>query len=310
MFERYTEQARRSIFFARYEASKSASQAIEPEHLLLGLLHDNGDLLVKLTASPDPAGALRKSVEDRAQPPRPKMSTSVELPLATGTKDALTKALKESEALGHRHIGPEHFLLGLLADPGSLAAESLQTAGITAERIRNLIGVGEGAAPAPKPTQPEQFRKFIFQCLDETFVEVHGMYLDKGCSLFPTLEGVSAHEASSSVSPESATLAAQVEHVRFYLDVLDQMISTNEFVKVDWKQIWRTVSQVTPEEWEEERRRLRESYDRLITTLKSIDGWDQDYEIAGALSVLSHTAYHLGGMRQALAAIRSGRKPR
>jgi hypothetical protein len=304
MFERYTEQARRVIFFARFEASQSASPAIEPEHMLLGLLRENKDLLVKLTPLPDPAGAIRKSVEHRA-PPAEMISTSVELPLALGTKDVLTKAFEESEALGHRHIGPEHLLLGLLADTESRAAEALQASRITAEGIRNFIGVGEWA---PKPSLLEQLKKSIFECLNETFVEVHGIYLDKGCSLFPTLDGVSAQEASGSVSPDNATLAAQVEHVRFYLDVLNDIIKTKEIVKVDWKEIWRTVNQVTPEEWEEQKRRLRESYERVMTTLKSIHGWDGENEIAGALSVLSHTAYHLGGIRQALGAIRSARK--
>jgi hypothetical protein len=304
MFERYTEQARRVIFFARFEASQSASSAIEPEHMLLRLLRENKHLFVKLTELPDPTVALRKSVEHRV-PPAQVISTSVELPLAPGSKVVLAKAHEESDALGHRHIGREHLLLGLFADSESLAAKALQTCGITAEGIRNFIGVGEWV---PKPTLKEQFVKSIFECLDETFVEVHGIYLDKGCSLFPTLEGVSAQEASGSVSPDSATLAAQVEHVRFYLDVLNDIIKTKEIVKVDWKEIWRTVNQVTPEEWEEQKRRLRESYERVMTTLKSIDGWDGEDEIAGALSVLSHTAYHLGGIRQALGAIRSARK--
>jgi len=304
MFERYTENARRVIFFARFEASQSASPAIEPEHMLLGLLRENKDLLVKLTPLPDPAGAIRKSVEHRA-PPAEMISTSVELPLALGTKDVLTKAFEESEALGHRHIGPEHLLLGLLADSESRAAEALQASRITAEGIRNFIGVGEWV---PKPTLLEQLKKSIFECLDETFVEVHGIYLDKGCSLFPTLEGVSAQEASGSASPDSATLAAQVEHVRFYLDVLNDIIKTKEIVKVDWKEIWRTVNQVTPEEWEQQKRKLRESYDRVMTTLRSIDRWDGEDDIAGALSILSHTAYHLGGIRQALGAIRWARK--
>ncbi len=41
MFERYTEKARRVIFFARYEASQFGTPAIEPEHLLLGLLKED-----------------------------------------------------------------------------------------------------------------------------------------------------------------------------------------------------------------------------------------------------------------------------
>jgi hypothetical protein len=154
----------------------------------------------------------------------------------------------------------------------------------------------------------ERFRESILECLDETFVQVHGIYLDKDCSLFPTLEGVSAEQASGSVAPDSATLAAQVEHVRFYLDVLSDVITKKEIVNVDWKNIWRTVSQVTPEEWDEQKRGLRESYERIMTILKCIDGWEGEYDIAGALSVLSHTAYHLGGIRQALSAIRSSQQ--
>ncbi|MBV8774893.1 MAG: hypothetical protein JO166_21550, partial [Deltaproteobacteria bacterium] len=41
MFERYTEKARRTIFFGRYEASQFGSACIEPEHLLLGLLRED-----------------------------------------------------------------------------------------------------------------------------------------------------------------------------------------------------------------------------------------------------------------------------
>jgi hypothetical protein len=159
-----------------------------------------------------------------------------------------------------------------------------------------------------EPNLQTLLRRSILECLDETFLEGHGIYLDKGCSLFPTLEGLSAEEASGSVALDSATLAAQVEHVRFYLDVLNDVIRAKELVKVDWKEIWRTVSKVTPAEWEEQKQRLQESYERVMTALESLDGWDGEDKIAGALSVLSHTAYHLGGIRLTLAAIRSGRR--
>jgi hypothetical protein len=307
MFERYTEKARRVIFFARYEASQSASPTIEPEHLLLGILRDNKDLIFKLTEIKNPTVAIRRSVEQRV-PPGQMISTSVELPLAPRTKDILMKALEESETLGHRHIGPEHLLLGILADTESRSTKALQASGISAERIRNLIGIGDQEATVPEPTLQTRLRESILECLDETFLEDHGIYLDQGCSLFPTLESLSAEEASGSVAPDSATLAAQVEHVRFYLDVLNDVIKGKAIVKVDWKEIWRTVSKVSPEEWEEQKRRLRESYERVMTTLESLDGWDGEDKIAGALSVLSHTAYHLGGIRLTLAAIRSGRR--
>ncbi len=302
MFERYTEKARRVIFFARYEASQSASPAIEPDHLLLGITRENADLLVKLTQVSDSAKVLRKLVERRVDPAKV-ISTSVEIPLSMETKAVLTRAHEESEALGHKHIGPEHLLLGLIGEQGSRAAEALQEIGITAERIRNLSP--ERVSSQFGSILVQQLTKSLFACLEETFEEVHGLYLDKGTSLFETLAGVSAAEASRPIADNCATLAAQVEHVRFYLDVLCDVIRNREVVKIDWKEIWQTVRQVTPEEWEGEKLRLRETYDRTLTTLKNIKRWDGEYEIGGALSILAHTAYHLGGIRQALGAIRS-----
>ncbi len=152
----------------------------------------------------------------------------------------------------------------------------------------------------------ERFTQPLLECLDETFNSVHGIYLVKGTTLFETLDGVSAEEASIAISSKSATIAAQVEHVRFYLDVLDDFIRTNQITKVDWREIWQTVSRVTPEEWEAQKLRLRESYKQVLATISSFDKWDGEYDIAGPLSILTHTAYHLGGIRQALGVIRAG----
>ncbi len=52
------------------------------------------------------------------------------------------------------------------------------------------------------------------------------------------------------------------------------------------------------------KRRLRDSHERVMTTINSFEKWDGKYDIAGALSILVHTAYHLGGIRVALGAIR------
>jgi hypothetical protein len=151
----------------------------------------------------------------------------------------------------------------------------------------------------------ERFTQPLLDCLDETFSNVHGIFLDKGTTLFETLAAVSAKEASQAISSNSATIAAQVEHVRFYLDVLNELMQTGEDKKNNWREIWETVREVTPEEWEEMKRRLQQSHERVMTTIKSFDNWDGKYDVAGALSVLVHTAYHLGGIRQALGAIRA-----
>lgn len=145
------------------------------------------------------------------------------------------------------------------------------------------------------------------QLLDETFTKVHGIFLDKGTTLFDTLDNVTAEEASQSISSNSATIAAQVEHLRFYLDVLNSYIREKEIAKVNWREIWETVREVTPSEWEAIKTRLRTSHTEVLNTINSFENWDSEYEIGGALSILTHTAYHLGGIRVTLGAIRGQR---
>ena len=114
MFERYTEKARRVIFFARYEASQFGAPAIEPEHLLLGLMREDKTLTGRFFPRAQVSiESIRKEIEGRTLL-REKISTSVELPLAPETKHVLAYAHEESDRLQHRHIGTEHLLLGLL----------------------------------------------------------------------------------------------------------------------------------------------------------------------------------------------------
>ena len=80
MFERYTEKARRVIFFARYEASQFGSPYIETEHLLLGLLREDKALTNRFLRSHASVESIRKQIEGRTTI-REKVSTSVDLPL-------------------------------------------------------------------------------------------------------------------------------------------------------------------------------------------------------------------------------------
>ena len=71
---------------------------------------------------------------------------------------------------------------------------------------------------------PEHFNKALLTLLDETFDNVQGFFLDGGTSLFETLATITAAEASIPVGGKCATLAAQVKHVAFYLDVTAKSI--------------------------------------------------------------------------------------
>jgi ATP-dependent Clp protease ATP-binding subunit ClpC len=144
MFERYTEKARRVIFFARYEASQFGAPAIEPEHLLLGLMREDKTLTGRFFPRAQVSiESIRKEIEGRTLL-REKISTSVELPLAPETKRVLAYAHEESDRLQHRHIGTEHLLLGLLREDRSMAAEILYERGLRLNAVRDEIARQSG----------------------------------------------------------------------------------------------------------------------------------------------------------------------
>ena len=153
--------------------------------------------------------------------------------------------------------------------------------------------------------QSEHFTAALYGLLDETFDNVHGYFLDRGTSLFETLATVSAQEASLPVGGRCATLAAQVKHVAFYLDVLEKAVRTQQYEKQDWGKIWREVSAVTPEEWEASKGELRAAYDRIKALVADTTEWDGEDTLGGAMAMVVHTAYHLGEIRQALCTLKT-----
>jgi len=149
----------------------------------------------------------------------------------------------------------------------------------------------------------ERFTHTLFGLLTETFESVYGIFLDKGTSLFETLDGISHEQASRATSERCATLAAQVNHVRFYLDVLEEYMLETRTEQADWDSSWR-VGAVTAEEWEGLKTRLRESYSRVRVTMEGFDSWDNDSRLGGAVAIVVHTAHHLGEIRQMLCVLK------
>src|SRR5207253_10723312 len=155
MFERYTEKARRVIFFGRYEASQFGSPYIETEHLLLGLLREDKALTNRFLRSPQASiESIRKQIEGRTTV-REKVSTSVDLPLSQECKRVLAYAAEEAERLSHRHIGTEHLFLGLLREEKSFAAEILHERGLRLTTIREELSRAQSekmSSTRPKET--------------------------------------------------------------------------------------------------------------------------------------------------------------
>ena len=139
MFERYTERARRVLFFARYEASQLGSISIETEHLLLGLIREGKGLTSRIFArSHLSLETIRKEIEGRTVF-REKVSTSVEIPFSTETKRVLQHAAEEADRLLHNYIGTEHLLLGILREDRSVAASILSEKGMRLSTVREDI---------------------------------------------------------------------------------------------------------------------------------------------------------------------------
>ncbi len=155
MFERYTEKARRVIFFARYEASQFGSPYIETEHLLLGLLREDKALTNRFLRSHASVESIRKQIEQHTTI-REKVSTSVDLPLSNECKRVLAYAAEEAERLSHKHIGTEHLLLGLLREEKCFAAEILTGARAAPPTIREEL---QRTTQEKAPAQGKQRRR-------------------------------------------------------------------------------------------------------------------------------------------------------
>lgn len=155
----------------------------------------------------------------------------------------------------------------------------------------------------PQPTSADHFKAAVLEILDETFDTHHGHYLDRDTSLFETLASVTADEASKPVSASCASIAAQVNHVIYYLDVLGDAIRGKELAGLDWNAAW-TIGPVNVNEWAALVARLRTAADDTTALLAGTTEWDEDPAF-GAVSLVVHTAYHLGEIRQALCTIQN-----
>lgn len=136
MLERYTLTARRCIFLARYEASQFGSPYIESEHLLLGILREDGALARRLLGSQAAVEALRGQI-GAGTTVREKIPLSVDLPMSQDLQHALEASLEEADRAMFKEVASEHLMLGLLREENSGAAVLLRERGVTLERLRS-----------------------------------------------------------------------------------------------------------------------------------------------------------------------------
>src|ERR1700738_5187068 len=168
MFERYTEKARRVIFFARYEASHYGSSEIETDHLLLGLLREEKS--VTLWVPKAQSEIIRQRI-DAARETRPSTPTNVDLPLSTEARRVLVFAAEEADRLANKDIGTEHLLLALLDADKCLPASLLRDCDADAANLRVQFSEARRSA---QPFQSESVHGRGYRPSSGETVEIHG----------------------------------------------------------------------------------------------------------------------------------------
>ncbi|CAN5402820.1 hypothetical protein BH10ACI1_BH10ACI1_25410 [soil metagenome] len=118
-------------------------------------------------------------------------------------------------------------------------------------------------------------------------------YLDRGIGIFSTLDKLSAEQVSNDV--QGTTIAAQTEHAKFYLDRLCEFIH-GRTEKVNWEDSW-LIEDVNETEWNALRDGVRKSYENALRCFAENQNWSEE-AVGMAIGMLTHTAYHLGAIRQ------------
>jgi ATP-dependent Clp protease ATP-binding subunit ClpC len=145
MFERFSDQARRVVVQAQEEARLLSHNYIGTEHLLLGLLRERdgtaAEALGSLGVSLDDARAQTEEIIGRGQ-----HQASGHIPFTPRAKKVLELSLPEARRLGHRTIGTEHILLGMLREGEGVAAQVLVRLGVDLNMARQaVIGLAHGS---------------------------------------------------------------------------------------------------------------------------------------------------------------------
>ncbi len=132
--ERFTQRARRVLSLAHQEAERMRQNVIGTEHLLLGLIEEEGGVagrvLRELGLEPDRVREMVERMSGFGQ------YRGGKIDLAPGTQQVLEFAIEEARRMGHHYIGTEHLLLGLVRSQEGMAMDVLRKLGVTSEQIR------------------------------------------------------------------------------------------------------------------------------------------------------------------------------
>jgi hypothetical protein len=142
----------------------------------------------------------------------------------------------------------------------------------------------------------QDFKTEVLELFAETFERVQGLYLDAHTSLFESLSLLSAEQASTPIVADGTSIAAHLEHLRFYLQVLQEHILDQRTEAVDWTVSWQ-LQQVDEAKWLALQEKVQATYEGITTMIPALEIKDKD-SLGGVMAMLVHSAYHLGSIRQ------------
>ncbi|MCS6836195.1 MAG: ATP-dependent Clp protease ATP-binding subunit [Anaerolineae bacterium] len=154
--ERFTQRARRVLSLAQEEAERLQHGQIGTEHLLLGLMREEGGVAGRVLRD---LGLDLRRVEELVLrlTDSGARSAGQNLDLSPGTKKVLELAVDEARRMGHHYIGTEHLLLGLVRQQEGVAIDVLRRLGISAEEVRRqtrrVLSENPVQQSTPAPTQ-------------------------------------------------------------------------------------------------------------------------------------------------------------
>jgi len=154
MWQRFTERARKAVFYAQEEAGKWNQNFVSPEHLLLGLIREDDSFTARIL---DRIGISRDQIRSEVQK---HLSPGTDgqgkdLMLTPSAKQVIDLAYAEAKKLKNPYIGGEHLLLGLIAEQEGLAARVLIGLGMTLETTREQVQKSQEDAARAQETSED-----------------------------------------------------------------------------------------------------------------------------------------------------------
>src|SRR5689334_9827434 len=158
--ERFTQRARRVLSLAQEEAERLQHRYIGTEHLLLGLMREEGGVAGRVLRDLglDP-GRVEELVERMTRAGQ--RTQNARLDLSPGTKKVLELAVDEARRMGHHYIGTEHLLLGLVRQSDGIAIDVLKRLNVSPEEVRRQTRrvLQESPVQGRQPTTPSSADK-------------------------------------------------------------------------------------------------------------------------------------------------------